>query len=172
MGILIPFLTFYQTYTEPYIFIHFIALCFSLHSFHMCYCYILRYFWTSNVSDLLALLGWTGLFCPCVLFGRNVQALREDIPWTTPCTCHAVCVEGGIALAILTAIFHGVDPGASVLIGEGLVFSWWLCSTYTGIFRQQLQKKYHLEVVLSLFHCFLCLCRDNCIQDICIRHLR
>lgn len=88
---------------------------------------------------------WTGLFCPCVLFGRNVQAVREDIPWTTPCTCHAVCVEGGIALAILTAIFHGVDPGASVLIGEGLVFSWWLCSTYTGIFRQQLQKKYHLK---------------------------
>ena len=112
------------------------------------------------MSDLLALLGWTGLFCPCVLFGRNVEALREDIPWTTPCTCHAVCVEGGIALAILTAIFHGVDPETSVLIGEGLVFSWWLCSTYTGIFRQQLQKKYHLKVLLSVFHYFLCLCRD------------
>lgn len=87
----------------------------------------------------------TGLFCPCVLFGRNVQALREDIPWTTPCTCHAVCVEGGIALAILTAIFHGVDPDTSVLIGEGLVFGWWLCSIYTGNFRLQLQRRYHLE---------------------------
>uniref|UniRef100_A0A0E0EK47 Uncharacterized protein n=1 Tax=Oryza meridionalis TaxID=40149 RepID=A0A0E0EK47_9ORYZ len=85
---------------------------------------------------------------PCVLFGRNIEALREDIPWTTPCVCHAVFVEGGIALAILTAIFHGVDPRTSFLIGEGLVFSWWLCGTYTGIFRQELQRKYHLKVKL------------------------
>ena len=92
------------------------------------------------------MIGRTGLFCPCVLFGRNVEALREDIPWTTPCVCHAVFVEGGIALAILTAIFHGVDPRTSFLIGEGLVFSWWLCGTYTGIFRQELQKRYHLKV--------------------------
>ncbi|VAI25710.1 hypothetical protein VPH35_087244 [Triticum aestivum] len=89
--------------------------------------------------------GRTGLFCPCVLFGRNVEALREDIPWTTPCVCHAIFVEGGITLAILTAIFHGVDPRSSFLIGEGLVFSWWLCGTYTGIFRQELQKRYHLK---------------------------
>ncbi|XP_048549891.1 cell number regulator 6-like [Triticum urartu] len=98
-----------------------------------------------SLSDLLTVLCRIGLFCPCVLFGRNVQALREDIPWTTPCTCHAVCVEGGIALAILTAIFHGVDPNTSVLIGEGLVFGWWLCSIYTGNFRLQLQRRYHLE---------------------------
>jgi Cys-rich protein (TIGR01571 family) len=94
-------------------------------------------------------LGRTGLFCPCVLFGRNVEAVREDIPWTTPCVCHAVFVEGGITLAILTAIFHGVDPRTSFLIGEGLVFSWWLCATYTGIFRQGLQRKYHLKVANS-----------------------
>jgi hypothetical protein len=81
-----------------------------------------------------------------VLFGHNVEALRDDIPWTIPCVCHAVCVEGGITLAILTAIFHGVDPGSSFLIGEGLMFSWWLCGAYTSIFRQELQKKYHLEV--------------------------
>lgn len=89
-----------------------------------------------------------------MLFGRNVEALREDIPWTTPCVCHAVFVEGGITLAILTAIFHGVDPRTSFLIGEGLVFSWWLCATYTGIFRQELQRKYHLKV--QFVHCFLC----------------
>ncbi|KAE8821885.1 cell number regulator 6 [Hordeum vulgare] len=64
---------------------------------------------------------WTGLFCPCVLFGRNVQALSEDIPWTLPCICHAVCVEGDIALAILTSLFHGVDPDMSIQIGESLV---------------------------------------------------
>ncbi|KAJ8470761.1 hypothetical protein OPV22_025104 [Ensete ventricosum] len=58
---------------------------------------------------------WTGLFCPCVLFGRNVERLTEDTPWTTPCMCHALCVEGGIALAVVTAI------------------------------RQSLQKEYHLK---------------------------
>ncbi|CAL9125527.1 unnamed protein product [Musa acuminata var. zebrina] len=87
----------------------------------------------------------TGLFCPCVLFGRNVERLRDDTPWTTPCMCHALCVEGGIALAVATAVFHGIDPETSVLIGEGLVFTWWMCGIYTGIFRQSLQKKYHLK---------------------------
>ncbi|WVZ55058.1 hypothetical protein U9M48_005771 [Paspalum notatum var. saurae] len=106
----------------------------------------------------------TGLFCPCVLFGRNVEALREDIPWTTPCVCHAVFIEGGITLAILTAIFHGFDPRASFLIGEGLVFSWWLCATYTGIFRQELQRKYHLKnspCDPCMVHCCLHWCA-NC----------
>nr|CAD1820696.1 unnamed protein product [Ananas comosus var. bracteatus] len=56
---------------------------------------------------------WTGLFCPCVLFGRNVESLREDIPWTQPCICHAIFVEGGMALAAATAIFHGIDPRTS-----------------------------------------------------------
>ncbi|KAJ0961935.1 hypothetical protein J5N97_029763 [Dioscorea zingiberensis] len=88
---------------------------------------------------------WTGLFCPCVLFGRNVERIREDIPWTRPCVCHAICVEGGITLAAATALFHGIEPRTAFLIGEGLLFSWWMCGIYTGIFRQQLQKKYHLK---------------------------
>uniref|UniRef100_A0A8I6W6C9 Cell number regulator 6 n=1 Tax=Hordeum vulgare subsp. vulgare TaxID=112509 RepID=A0A8I6W6C9_HORVV len=80
---------------------------------------------------------WTGLFCPCVLFGRNVQALSEDIPWTLPCICHAVCVEGGIALVILTSLFHGVDPDMSIQIGESLVCGWWMCSPYTSIVHEK-----------------------------------
>ncbi|KAK1304777.1 Cell number regulator 6 [Acorus calamus] len=88
---------------------------------------------------------WTGLFCPCVLFGRNVERLRDDVTWTGPCMCHAICVEGGIALAAATAMFHGVDPQTSFLIGEGLFFAWWMCGIYTGLFRQSLQKKYHLK---------------------------
>ncbi|MQM21432.1 hypothetical protein Taro_054473 [Colocasia esculenta] len=88
---------------------------------------------------------WTGLFCPCVLFGRNVEGLREDIPWTRPCICHAIFVEGGMALAAATALFHGVAPGTAFLIGEGLLFTWWMCGIYTGLFRQSLQKKYHLK---------------------------
>ena len=86
-------------------------------------------------------IGWTGLFCPCVLFGRNVENIREDIPWNKPCICHAICIEGGIALAAATAIFHGIDPRTSFLIGEGLLFSWWMCGIYTGLIRQQVQKK-------------------------------
>ncbi|XP_044979978.1 cell number regulator 6 [Hordeum vulgare subsp. vulgare] len=106
----------------------------------------------------------TGLFCPCVLFGRNVAALKEDTPWTAPCVCHAIFVEGGITLAILTGIFHGVDPRSSFLIGEGLMFSWWLCSTYTGFFRQELQRKYHLKnspCDPCMVHCCLHWCA-NC----------
>nr|KAJ0222813.1 hypothetical protein LSAT_V11C200097930 [Lactuca sativa] len=90
---------------------------------------------------------WTGLFCPCVLFGRNYEKLREDMPWTTPCVCHAVFVEGGMALAAATAAFHGIEPQTSVLICEGLLFTWWVCGIYTGIVRQTLQKKYHLKVL-------------------------
>ncbi|XP_042055812.1 cell number regulator 6-like [Salvia splendens] len=88
----------------------------------------------------------TGLFCPCVLFGRNVEQLREDTPWTGPCICHAIFVEGGIAFAVATAALHGfIDPRTTFLIGEGLFFSWWMCGIYTGLVRQSLQKKYHLE---------------------------
>jgi len=91
--------------------------------------------------------GRTGLFCPCVLFGRNIEAVREEIPWTQPCVCHAVCVEGGMALAAVTALFSGyIDPQTTVVICEGLFFAWWMCGIYSGLFRQELQKKYHLKV--------------------------
>ncbi|KAM5557061.1 hypothetical protein ABKV19_024450 [Rosa sericea] len=95
----------------------------------------------------------TGLFCPCVQFGRNIENLRDDVPWTTPCICHAVFVEGGMAVAVGTAIFHGVDPRTSFLICEGLLFAWWMCGVYTGLVRQSLQKKYHLKVVLLFSQC-------------------
>ncbi|KAK4755628.1 hypothetical protein SAY87_009385 [Trapa incisa] len=87
----------------------------------------------------------SGLFCPCVLFGRNVETLREDIPWTNACVCHAICVEGGMAVAAATALLHGIDPKTSFLICESLFFAWWMCGIYTGLFRQSLQKKYHLK---------------------------
>lgn len=84
-----------------------------------------------------------GLFCPCVLFGRNVERLREDITWTKPCMCHAICVEGGIALAAGTAIVGCINP--PFLVFESFLFGWWMCGIYTGLFRQSLQKKYHLK---------------------------
>ncbi|XXG77877.1 hypothetical protein AAC387_Pa08g1940 [Persea americana] len=87
----------------------------------------------------------TGLLLPCVLFGQNVENLREDIPSSQACMCHAIFVEGGIALATATVLCNGFDPRTSFLIGEGLLFSWWMCGIYTGLFRQSLQKKYHLK---------------------------
>eukprot|EP00850_Spirogloea_muscicola_P000995 SM000003S11240 [mRNA] locus=s3:1648124:1649358:- [translate_table: standard] len=71
---------------------------------------------------------------------------QKDIPWTTPCIVHGVFVEGGLALAALTAAFSGsMDPSTAFLIGEGLLFAWWMCGVYTGLFRQELQRKYHLS---------------------------
>ncbi|KAA8515891.1 hypothetical protein F0562_019070 [Nyssa sinensis] len=88
---------------------------------------------------------WTGLFCPCVLFGRNVESLKNEISQNNACLCHLIFVEGGITLAALTAVFHGIDPKTSVLICEGLFFAWWMCGIYTGMVRQSLQTKYHLK---------------------------
>jgi len=107
---------------------------------------------------LVFITGLTGLFCPCVLFGRNVERLKEDTPWTGPCICHAIFIEGGISLAIATAaatsFFPAVDPGTVCLIVEGLFFTWWMCGIHTGQVRQSLQKKYHLKVYIYLENIF------------------
>ncbi|PKA59577.1 Cell number regulator 6 [Apostasia shenzhenica] len=88
---------------------------------------------------------WKGLLCPCVLFGENVENIKEDVPHTTACACHAIFVEGGIALGAAMPMFYGIDPQTSCLIIEGLLFTWWMCAVYSGVFRQTLQRKYHLK---------------------------
>lgn len=101
---------------------------------------------------ICSFLGMTGLFCPCILFGRNVESLNEEIPANTACICHGLCVEGGMVLAAVIAFVPGIDPGTSCLITEGLLFAWWMCGIYTGMARQSLQRKYHLKVLhRSLF---------------------
>jgi len=97
---------------------------------------------------------WRGCFCPCVLFGHNVEKMKDDVQWTTPCICHAIFVEGGIALGCATLALHGLNPKAVFLIGEGLIFAWWMCGVYTGLFRQELQRKYHLQVIITFSFCF------------------
>ncbi|KAJ7556177.1 hypothetical protein O6H91_05G072900 [Diphasiastrum complanatum] len=110
---------------------------------------------------------WQGVFCPCVLFGKNFESLKDDVPWTTPCTCHAIFVEGGIALALATAVLSGINPRAVLLIAEGLFFSWWMCAIYSGLFRQELQRKYHLKNTPCdpcMVHCclhFCALCQEH-----------
>ncbi|CAH9092430.1 unnamed protein product [Cuscuta europaea] len=92
-------------------------------------------------------VGLIGLFCPCVLFGRNVESLNEEISQAGACGGHIICVEGGIMLAVATAAMHGIDPDTMCLITEGLLFTWWVCGIYTGMARQALQRKYHLKVI-------------------------
>ncbi|KAG9142044.1 hypothetical protein Leryth_022466, partial [Lithospermum erythrorhizon] len=106
----------------------------------------------------------TGLFCPCILFGRNVENMNHDIPYSTACFFHALCVEGGITLAALTATLNGIDPDTACLITEGLCFAWWMCGIYTSMGRQVLQRKYHLKdspCDPCLVHCCLHWCA-NC----------
>ncbi|KAK9665684.1 hypothetical protein RND81_14G128700 [Saponaria officinalis] len=91
---------------------------------------------------------WTGLFCPCVLFGRNVQRLREETQetvWTGPCICHGICMGGGLALAAASAFTYGIDPNLSSLLLECLYFSWITCGNYIGLVRRDLQSEYHLK---------------------------
>ncbi|XP_051132398.1 cell number regulator 6-like [Andrographis paniculata] len=103
-----------------------------------------------------------GLFCPCVLFGQNVAALNSEIAEQNACVSHAVCVEGGIALAALTIAFNGmIDPDTVCLLTEGLLFGWWVCAIYTGMGRQLLQRRYHLKdspCDPCLVHCTLHWC--------------
>ncbi|TYH56726.1 hypothetical protein ES332_D08G039800v1 [Gossypium tomentosum] len=103
-----------------------------------------------------------GMFCPCILFGQNVETVKEDVMWNDACMCHAICVEGGMVVAGATMFFHGiVDLKTSFLICETLLFAWWLCGIYNGLFRQSLQKKYHLKnspCDPCLVHCCLHWC--------------
>ncbi|KAI4338793.1 hypothetical protein MLD38_023805 [Melastoma candidum] len=110
---------------------------------------------------------WMGLFCPCVLFGRNVEEIKDDVPQFDGCCCHAVCVEGGMAVAVATTFCTGIDPQTSALICESLFFAWWICGIYTGMVRQVLQKKYHLKDAPCdpcMVHCVLhwcALCQEH-----------
>ncbi|XP_071937520.1 cell number regulator 6-like [Coffea arabica] len=108
---------------------------------------------------------WTGLFCPCVLFGRNVESLSDEVSYSCACMGHVICIEGGITLAALMAAFNGaIDPQTVGLITEGLLCTWWICGVYTGMARQALQRKYHLKdspcepslVHLCLHWCAIC----------------
>lgn len=37
--------------------------------------------------------GLTGLFCPCVLFGPNVETLKEEISQNGACICHVILCD-------------------------------------------------------------------------------
>ncbi|KAJ0580832.1 putative PLAC8 motif-containing protein [Helianthus annuus] len=64
-------------------------------------------------------------FGPCVLFGRNYEAVRDAYAASTvPCVLHAIFVEG-LAVAATTATLNWViDPMTSYYLFEGLVVVW------------------------------------------------
>ena len=112
----------------------------------------------------MGFLGMTGLFCPCVLFGRNIENLNDEIPSNNACMCHVLCVEGGMVLAAIIAFVPGIDPSTSCLITEGLFFAWWMFGIYTGMARQSLQRKYHLKVLCAHFYHPTHISAHNCIR--------
>ncbi|KAG5565449.1 hypothetical protein RHGRI_001365 [Rhododendron griersonianum] len=107
---------------------------FSYCALNACFCQVLK-----------EIKCWTGLFCPCVLFGRNIETLKGDISERAACIGHVICVEGGMTAAAVTSVLHGIDPQTMCLIYEGLFFAWWMCGIYTSMARQSVQKKYHLK---------------------------
>ncbi|KAI7758216.1 hypothetical protein M8C21_018738 [Ambrosia artemisiifolia] len=109
---------------------------------------------------------WTTGIFGCA---EDTESCKDDYASaTTPCVLHAIFIEGGLAVAAITAALHGViDPGTSFLICEGALFGWWMCGIYTGAVRQMLQKKYHLKnspCDPCLVHCCLhpcALCQEH-----------
>ncbi|KAI7999128.1 Threonylcarbamoyladenosine tRNA methylthiotransferase [Camellia lanceoleosa] len=69
-----------------------------------------------HISQFYPCPGLTGLFCPCVLFGRNVENLNADISQRVACVGHIICVEGGMTFATLTSVLNGIDPQTLFLI--------------------------------------------------------
>ncbi|GBG92440.1 hypothetical protein CBR_g55377 [Chara braunii] len=60
-------------------------------------------------------------------------------PWTGPCICHAICVEGGAATAIGALIYFHFQQ-----LVVPFIF-WWLCGLYMAGPRSEIQRKYRLE---------------------------
>ncbi|GAB2233376.1 hypothetical protein Drorol1_Dr00002598 [Drosera rotundifolia] len=67
------------------------------------------------------------------------------MPWTIPCCCHAICVEGCLAVAAATAFMNGADPNMPYQVLQCLLIAWACCANCGDISRQSLQEKYHLE---------------------------
>ncbi|MCO5614057.1 hypothetical protein L7F22_068338 [Adiantum nelumboides] len=73
-----------------------------------------------------------GLWCPCILFGRNVEVL-EGRPWTGPCLMHA----------LLWSVAAGIGCSVTHWTLLGLLASCVPC--YACGYRKILRSKYNLE---------------------------
>lgn len=104
-----------------------------------------------------------GLWCPCVLFGRNVELL-EGRQWTGPCLMHILL--WGIATGIGCSLTHGTMLG---LLGSCV-------PCYACGYRKMLRAKYDLEDApcgdfLTHLCCHQCaLCQEY--REICDKSTR
>lgn len=81
--------------------------------------------------------GCLGTWCPCVLFGQNVEILTGR-PWPGPCFMH--CVLWG-AVTATCCIFTQSPFGVLLSCVPG----------YAAGYRQTIRQKYNLEVTLFSF---------------------
>ncbi|KAH9294969.1 hypothetical protein KI387_038557, partial [Taxus chinensis] len=75
---------------------------------------------------------YIGLFCPCVLFGKNVEYL-EGRSWTGPCCVHFLL--WGVVTGICCSLTEGTLLG---LLGS-------FVSCYACGYRRAIRAKYNLE---------------------------
>ncbi|XP_002971358.2 protein PLANT CADMIUM RESISTANCE 10 [Selaginella moellendorffii] len=73
-----------------------------------------------------------GLFCPCILFGRNVETL-EDRPWVGPCVMHL------LLWGAVTGLCCALTEGTALGVAASCV------SCYACGYRKTLRDKYNLE---------------------------
>ncbi|KAJ1692812.1 hypothetical protein LUZ63_009510 [Rhynchospora breviuscula] len=84
-----------------------------------------------------------GLFCPCVLYGKNLETL-EGTPWQEACSGHACFLVAGAAMMVSLATCQ-MSPDTVWCISEGLLCGWFIFSATISSGREQMQKKFHLE---------------------------
>uniref|UniRef100_A0A0C9RFS9 TSA: Wollemia nobilis Ref_Wollemi_Transcript_29843_741 transcribed RNA sequence n=1 Tax=Wollemia nobilis TaxID=56998 RepID=A0A0C9RFS9_9CONI len=96
---------------------------------------------------------WIGLFCPCILFGKNVEYL-EGQSWTGPCVVHFLL--WGVVTGMCCSLTEGTLLG---LLGS-------FVSCYACGYRRAIRTKYNLEeapcgdFVTHLF-CHMCaICQE------------
>ncbi|KAK4353124.1 hypothetical protein RND71_028642 [Anisodus tanguticus] len=94
---------------------------------------------------------WRRFFCPCVLFGRNVKSLREDTPCSTPCVCHAIFVEGGIALVAATTTFHVTAEEVSSQVFQLLMANEEAKPTELNVLQLPISKGFDSEALDEVF---------------------
>jgi len=92
-----------------------------------------RYHWTSGICACFddMPICCLGTWCPCVLFGQNVEILTGR-PWPGPCFMH--CVLWG-AVTATCCIFTQSPFGVLLSCVPG----------YAGGYRQAIRQKYNLE---------------------------
>lgn len=90
-------------------------------------------------TDYVFIAGCLGCWCPCVLFGQNVEML-EGKPWIGPCLMHFLL--WGVVTGLCCALTEGTIVGVL-----GSCVPCYVCS-----YRKALRTRYNLEVRIHNIH--------------------